>query len=393
MAEINKPDIFGGFQALSDSLVGSGIPKNEEDIADVKEVDDIKDIIGNQDEEEEEIEEEVKPKKKPKVEVEEEEESEDESEEEEESDVDEIIKKNKTKDESVSEESDLAEFEPDIAKFFQDKLGEELGWEFDEEEKFKSVKELVDYMKGVVEESSRPIYANEEIEKLNEFVTNGGKLEDYYKVLKPGGIDVDTLDINSDADLKLAIREKLILQGNKEDRIKKIISRYEDNDILHEEGEDAVEFLKDYKTQNSQRLLEDARNKAEQVKLQQQKFYSTVESNIKSLENIRGIKISSKDKQDLLDYIFKPDSEGITKYQRDYMTDVRNLIESAYFTKQGDKLISTAKKTGTSDAYKDLHQKLKANKGKRHSGGAGGQGDSDSSDSLTNLLGRHLMKK
>jgi hypothetical protein len=93
-----------------------------------------------------------------------------------------------------------------------------------------------------------------------------------------------------------------------------------------------------------------------------------------------------------MDYIFKPDSEGLTKYQRDYMSDVKNLIESAYFTKQGDKLISSAKKTGTSDAYKDLHQKLKANKGKRHAG-ASSQESGDSSDSLTNLLGKHLIRK
>ena len=76
----------------------------------------------------------------------------------------------------------------------------------------------------------------------------------------------------------------------------------------------------------------------------------------------------------------------------DYMSDVKNLIESAYFTKQGDKLISAAKKTATSDAYKDLHQKLKASKGKRHAGG-GSQNQSESSDSLTSLLGKTLLKQ
>jgi len=215
--------------------------------------------------------------------------------------------------------------------------------------------------------------------------------------MEPGSKEVAKaairISLSSSREDEKAIKEKLAIQGYKEDKIKKMLNRYEDNDILQEEGEDAVEFLKDYKVKNSQKLLEDTKNKAEEIKKQQQKFYSNVEENIKKLETIRGIKVSGKDKQDLLDYIFKPDSEGVTKYQRDYTSDVKNLIESAYFTKQGDKLISSAKKTGTSDAYKDLHQKLKASKGKRHSGGAGGQNDSDGSDSLANLIGKHLIGK
>ena len=390
MAENNKkPDVFGGFQALSDSLIGGLNLSND---TDVKEVDNLDDILDDTDETDEvdEVIEDKKSTKKPPVVL-----DDDTTEEDDEvvDNVDDIIKENKKLDKSKSkDEDDLSEFESDITGVFQEKLAAALGWDFDEGEKFTSVKEMVDFMQTVVEESSKPVYASEEIEKLNAFVTDGGKLEDYYNTVKPGGIDPDILDTTSDSDLKIAIKEKLLLQGYKDDRIKKMISRYEDSDILQDEGEDAVEFLKDYKNTEKERLLENTRKQAEQVKNQQQKFYSSVESNIKSLEDIRGIKISGRDKQDLLDYIFKPDSTGVTKYQRDYMSDVKNLIESAYFTKQGDKLINTAKQVGTSDAYKDLHQKLKANKGKK-SAGASSQENSDSSESLTNLLGKHLLRK
>jgi hypothetical protein len=393
MNENKKPDVFGGFQALSDSLIGSGIPKDSE----VIEVDDLKDILDATDDDTdndtddvvEDVKKEIKkPDKKVPPVVDD---TDDEVDDDDTTDVEKVIKDNK-KPVKTDDVDDLSEYESDITGVFQEKLAEELGWEFGEDEKFSSVKEMVDFMKNVVEESSKPMYASEEIERLNDFVTNGGKLEDFYTTVKPGGINPEVLDITSDADLKLAIREKLILQGYKDDRIKKMISRYEDGDILQDEGEDAVEFLKEYKIAEKEKLLENTRKNAEQVKIQQQKFYSTVESNIKSLEDIRGIKVSGRDKQDLLDYIFKPDSTGVTKYQRDYMSDVKNLIESAYFTKQGDKLINTAKQAGTSDAYKDLHQKLKANKGKRSSG-ASSQESSDSSESLTNLLGKHLLRK
>lgn len=382
--KLNKPDVFGGFQALTGSLLGD-FPGEKTD-ENVTEVDNLEDILKETDETDEDLEDDKSKTPKKKDVKEKPIDNDDETDEE---DVEDIIKGNDKP--VVHEPDELTEFEPDITKFFQDKLAGELGWDFEDDEKFDSVKDLVDYMKGVVDEASKPNYANDEIEKLNSFVLNGGKLEDYYSKSQPGGLDVDSLDITKETDAKMAIRERARIQGYNEDRIKRAITRYEDSGTLEDEGEESVEFLKEYKETSKKRLLEDTEKTAVATKNQQQKFVSTVQDNIKGLDTIRGITISNKDKTDLMDYIFKPDSEGLTKYQRDYMSDVKNLIESAYFTKQGDKLISAAKKTATSDAYKDLHQKLKANKGKRHSGG-GNQGIDESADSLTNLLGKHLLK-
>ena len=72
---------------------------------------------------------------------------------------------------------------------------------------------------------------------------------------------------------------------------------------------------------------------------------------IKDLKNIRGISIPEKDKRELIDYIFKPGADGKTKYQSDYIKGgVKNLIESAYFTKNADKLIQAAKREGNNSA-------------------------------------------
>lgn len=81
----------------------------------------------------------------------------------------------------------------------------------------------------------------------------------------------------------------------------------------------------------------------EQNKKQQQQLYSDVVSQIKGLDTIRGIKVPEKDKKALIDYILKPDTDGQTKYYKDYVKGgVKNLIESAYFTMNADKLISAA---------------------------------------------------
>lgn len=92
----------------------------------------------------------------------------------------------------------------------------------------------------------------------------------------------------------------------------------------------------------------------------QQKFYNSVVSEIKGLKNIRGITVPEKDKKVLIDYILKPDTDGKTKYQKDYAKGgVKNLIESAYFTMNADKLLEAAKKAGSNSAIDKFKNSLK----------------------------------
>jgi hypothetical protein len=98
----------------------------------------------------------------------------------------------------------------------------------------------------------------------------------------------------------------------------------------------------------------------EQVIANQQKFYNNVVSEIKGLKNIRGITVPEKDKKVLIDYILKPDTDGKTKYQKDYAKGgVKNLIESAYFTMNADKLLEAAKKAGSNSAIDRFKNSLK----------------------------------
>jgi hypothetical protein len=120
--------------------------------------------------------------------------------------------------------SDLGEYEEDVVGFFTDKFTEELGWEFNEEEKPKTISDVIKYMNSVVEESSKPTYANEEIEKLNAFVANGGKLEDYYKEIY-SSVAVDELDVTNEMAQKKILTENFSRLGYTKDKIDKFISR------------------------------------------------------------------------------------------------------------------------------------------------------------------------
>ena len=267
-------------------------------------------------------------------------------------------------DDDIEEEDDDAEVEDAQSEAIEslfDAISEEIGWEFDENDpedvKPKTVTELVKYFKDVITESSVPEYSSEDVQKLDEFVRNGGKLEDYFQA--GNGIDYETIDITDENNQKKVITALYKEKGWEDARITKKLERYEDAGVLEDEAEEAVELLKKIESEKKEALLEGQKKTAEEAKQKQQKFYGDVVNEIKALSDIRGIKISKDDRARLAEYIFKYDSNGVTQYQKDYAKSVKNLLESAYFTMKGDALISAAKSEGNSTAMQRLKNSLK----------------------------------
>lgn len=258
-------------------------------------------------------------------------------------------------------DDDVDEEESSKVTALFDAIAEELEWEFDddeEEEKPKTVEELVNYFKEVIKEQSVPQYANEDVAKLDEFVRNGGDLNDYF-TLTPE-IDYENFDTTIESNQKQIVKMLLAEKGFNEKQIARKIEKYEDAGILEDEAEDALEAMKEIEETKKEQLLEDQRKQHEQIVARQQKFMDDVVGEINAMKDIRGIKVPEKDKKALLAYIFKADANGKTQYQKDYSKSVKNLIESAYFTMKGDTLLDTAKKMGTSSAIKNLKQSLRS---------------------------------
>lgn len=368
----NSKDTLFGFTAITDIFTEQGqeyIPQND-DIDDeelerlkqesakarpqtpasknkkTEEVEEEEDIEENEVEEEEQ--EEEKPAKKSKK-----------------------VSKKEIKEESEEEEEDVEESEEELDEEDEletkqvtalfDAIAEELEWDFDDdekEEKPKTVEELVKYFKEVIEEQSVPEYANEDVAKLDEFVRNGGRLEDYFSITPD--IDFENVDMEDENNQKLVLKELLARKGYSDKQIAKKIERFEDAGVLEDEAKDAIEELQEIDAKEKEELLEQQRIKKQEQVERQQKFFDDVVGEIKSLDNIRGIKIPAKDKKELLSYIFKADASGKTQYQKDYSKSVKNLIESAYFTMRGDTLLDAAKKQGTSSAIKNLKNSLRS---------------------------------
>lgn len=363
---MDKKMTLGGFEAVLDSFIpnpdggfrNSNIDENvnvnadEFESLDDEELEDIKNNnievknkkekpVEEQDTEEEEIEEEDiedKPKRKPGR-----------------------PRKEETIEEETEEEEEIEDNnEENVVTNFFDAMAEKLNWEFEEgEDKPKNVDELINYFQNVIEENSKPEYSSEEVEALDNFVKQGGDLKKYLTI--DAELDLDDIDIEDEANQKLVVKQLLKEKGFSTKKIDKLVSRYEEAGLLEDEAQDALEDLKEIKEEKKKQLLEDQK-KAYQIQLQrQQQFYDNVVSEIKGLKNIRGITVPEKDKKVLMDYILKPDTDGKTKYQKDYAKGgVKNLIESAYFTMNADKLIEAAKREGNNSAIDKFRRSLKS---------------------------------
>lgn len=362
---MDKKMTLGGFEAVLDSIIpnpdggfrNSNIDENvnvdadefesldDEELEDIKknniEVKNKKENPVEEGTEEEEIEEgdiEDKPKRKPGR-----------------------PRKEETIEEEAEEEEEIEDNnEENVVTNFFDAMAEKLNWEFEEDEdKPKSVDELINYFQNVIEENSKPEYSSEEVEALDNFVKQGGDLKKYLTI--DAELDLDDIDIEDEANQKLVVKQLLKEKGFSTKKIDKLVSRYEEAGLLEDEAQDALEDLKEIKEERKKQLLEDQKKAYREQLQRQQQFYDNVVSEIKGLKNIRGITVPEKDKKVLMDYILKPDTDGKTKYQKDYAKGgVKNLIESAYFTMNADKLIEAAKREGNNSAIDKFRRSLKS---------------------------------
>ena len=341
--EENK-NTLGGFEAIFDSFVPK-VNTTEEEVENPQEIEDDDIDLTKQ---VEPALEQIKDKTKKEKETTEEDNKEKE----------EVKEDNKDENKETTEESFEFDEEQMVGGFF-DAMSERLGWEFGEnEEKPTTIDSLIDYFQNIIEEESKPQYSSEEVEALDNFVKQGGKLQDYLKI--DAEIDLDSIDLEDEGSQKIIVKALLKEKGFSQKQIDKKISKYEDAGLLEDEAQDAVEDLKEIREEKKKQLLANQERAFKQYKKQQQEFYDTVVEEIKDLKNIRGIAIPEKDKRELIDYIFKPGADGKTKYQSDYIKGgVKNLIESAYFTKNADKLIQAAKREGNNSAVDRFKQSLK----------------------------------
>lgn len=252
-----------------------------------------------------------------------------------------------------------------VSAFF-DAFAEANGWTVNEDEKPTTIEGLIQYITDLVDENSTPTYSDPRIKQLDEYVKNGGSFDDFYNGMSEE-LKYDTLDMEDESNQKAVIKEYLKLQGYSDDQVNSKLERYEDADMLEDEANDAVKILKSVKQQQLEQQQQAQQLAYEEQQRQIVEFAQNLNKEIFNLTNIRGLNIPKEDRKQLYDYITKVDKDGYTQYQKDFSKNqIKNIIESAYFTMKGDALLTEAAKGGQTSAVKKLRQILKSSS-KNHS--------------------------
>lgn len=353
--EKKETNVLGGFETIIDSF----IPKTEQEL----ELENFENKVNDDDDDDEnkKVEDPIvaKMKKEGKIKTTSEEQDPDKDDDDNDNVIDPKQDEPNEGNDEPKNQINLDDNETEMVTNFFDAIAEKLEWaDVTDEEKPKSVEDLINYFSKVIEEDSKPQYASEEIEALDNYVKQGGDLAKYLQI--DAELDLDEIDLDDETNQKLVVKSLLREKGFNEKQIDKKISKYIDAGLLEDEAQDAIEDLKEIKEQKKEQLLAEQKRAYEQYRQRQQGFCDNVVTEIKNLKNIRGIAIPEKDKKVLMDYILKPDSDGKTKYQKDYAKGgVKNLIESAYFTMNADKLINAAKREGNNTAINKFKDSLK----------------------------------
>ena len=281
---------------------------------------------------------------------------------------DEVLKQmeNQTKHDDITqpqeelEDEDITEAQQVSALF--DAVVESFGWnasDIDEDKRPVTVEGLTDYLKAVVDENSRPEYADDRIAQLDAYVKNGGKFEDFYQQ-QSAQINYDNINLEDETNQKAVVRELLKYSNYTDEQISRKIERYEDADMLEEEAEDALARLKDIKKAEVEQMKARQEEALRQQQEQSMQFFNDVSTQINNLTDIRGISIPKEDRKALFEYIFKQDAQGLSQYQKDFNENIaKNLIESAYFTMKADAFVTEAKKSGETSAADKLRKMLR----------------------------------
>ena len=265
----------------------------------------------------------------------------------------------KTKKETVEDVSDEAE----LIEPFVDLLDEEFGWNLEEDEKPKSVQELKDFMQEVIEANSQPQYSNELSARFDRYLANGGDPEKFMEK-NFGEIDYEKVDIKKEDNQKRVLRDYYKKKGFSESKIDKYLERLETSDELESESKDALQELTDLQKKERVALEQNQERQRLQQIEDHRKFIASTEAHLQKIDDIHGIRITRKEKEEILPYIFQMGRDGKTQQQKDYESNpVEYLITTAYLYKHREDLkkkLENGNLTSAAEKFKQKQKELKA---------------------------------
>lgn len=218
---------------------------------------------------------------------------------------------------------------------------------------------FVDFVKTIVEANSEPQFANDEVARLNEFVTNGGSVQKYLDAVY-NTPDLERIDISS-ADNQKKVYEMFLREKHptkSEDWIAKKIEKVEDAGLLEDEASDAYDELMEIFTERKTSILEEQKRQHEENVRQYEETINNLRTKLTKGDNIAGFPINKNVGERFFNYLTQRDRRsGKTQYQQELEQDPDKSLLMAYmmFNKfDVEKVSKRAKSEAAADLKKSL---------------------------------------
>lgn len=220
----------------------------------------------------------------------------------------------------AEEEEESLDFTPFLSAFLESR-GEELDAESIKDLDLGSFEGFNTWMDSYVSERSKPQYANEEEARFAEYLSNGGKPQDYVKLFYESP-KYDSIKVDSDAS-----RNKVLFDYYKkttkfsDEKINGYLDYIKDTDSYEKEAEEALSFLQQSQKEEEGKLLQEQAAQKEKQQKAHQDYLNNIRAEIDKQQEIAGIPFSKGEKDKFYAFLSEKGKDGYTPYQRMYQED------------------------------------------------------------------------
>jgi len=200
-----------------------------------------------------------------------------------------------------------------------------------EDDKFDSDDDFIEIWKRNKEEGVLELFESkfenhpqkDKAKALFEYIENGGDIDKFTEVYAN---PLSFIDLTNEKDQERVVALKLKSTSRLSDeKIKEKITKLKDAALLEEEAKDSFEELTEIQKENEQLLIQEQAERAKAAKEQTLKTQNEMREFIQKNDSIKGIDIKSKkDKEALIDYLFKPAVKVGNQLVSKYVADSEN---------------------------------------------------------------------
>lgn len=151
--------------------------------------------------------------------------------------------------------------------------------------------------------------------KFLEFVEAGGQPKEFLNVYY-GNHSWNDFDISNDENQKAAVKESLRLAGEDPNDIEEIVTEWYDSGTLEKRAKSAITKLQKHEAAQKAEIVEITKQRDLQRQADERKQFESFKQELYSKDEIKGFKVSDKQKDKLWDFMTVTDRSGKTGYDK-----------------------------------------------------------------------------